>query len=176
MQLVCALRLSRCCRSLSFFFGLSTISKSYFKSYYAGAPFQRVRVLARCKSYYAGPTCIGCLAGLLCWAGDTRPIPFIGGSRPHTPTFSDHTFLLIFSTKPTTMKLFILLTLMILTAGARLGQPRNTSTEEVFIPSAFADSNSTQSVEHRQLQSKFRLKLYWKKGYYWQESRSEKKW
>jgi hypothetical protein len=38
------------------------------------------------------------------------------------------------------------------------------------------DSNEIDTIDHRQLQGSFRLKMFWQKGYFWQESAKEKKW
>jgi len=78
------------------------------------------------------------------------------------------------------MKLLLFATLMIVTASDRLGQPQSQITSNVFSPNAVDTDaelqNIHQSPEGRQLRSKFRLRLYWEKGYRWQNSSKEKKW
>jgi hypothetical protein len=38
------------------------------------------------------------------------------------------------------------------------------------------NSNKIDKKDRRQVEESFRLKIFWQKGYYWQESTKERKW
>lgn len=71
------------------------------------------------------------------------------------------------------MKLILFVCLMIVAFGDRLGAPQTSESEAFFFGPDFQEG---QPFQHRELmKTKFRLKLYWERGYYWQENTKEEK-